>query len=466
MTRNIVLIVLDCVRKDYFDEFAPRLQELVDLSFEQCRAASAWSVPSHASMFTGELPHQHGVHTHNRDYSQLEVTDTFLSELDEYRTLGTSANVYAGSSFGFDSLFDEFSDVAPTHRFPEGLDVRAFGFESEAEGAALYAKFLRAAIRHDHPVKSLGNGVLTKLYHLSRESPLPALLDDGASVVAKTARKQVKQSQEPFFQFINFMDAHGPLQHVMGYDRDLHSASNNWSSSDYDKWEVVANIEDHDEYLERYRGLYGASIEYLDRKVSAFIETVQAATEKETTFVVTADHGENLGFPKDDYLLDHTSSLTEALLHVPLAVVNPPNDYPPFEFQYVSQLKLETLVTGLARSNMPDVSSDQVPAEVIGKTAGVEPKDKRGDEWWNRMVRCVYDEEQKFEWDSLKNKYLYGLDSDYSFTNKKINMDDKEIESGWFDEEIVDYKNRAVNNNRKRSVGESTKGRLDSLGYL
>jgi len=70
--RNVVLIVLDTVRKDYFDEYAYRLQDRSDVTFSNCRAASSWSVPSHASMITGELPHVHGIHTHDRYFDNLQ----------------------------------------------------------------------------------------------------------------------------------------------------------------------------------------------------------------------------------------------------------------------------------------------------------------------------------------------------------------------------------------------------------
>ena len=67
MTRNVVLVCLDTVRKDYFDEYATRLQKLCDVSFEQCRAASSCSVRSHASFMTGELPYRHGIDSYNSD---------------------------------------------------------------------------------------------------------------------------------------------------------------------------------------------------------------------------------------------------------------------------------------------------------------------------------------------------------------------------------------------------------------
>jgi len=95
--RNIVLLCLDTVRKDFFDEYAPRLVDRADIVYDGCRAASSWSAPSHASMFTGQLPSEHGVHAYQRDFSVIDREDTFLGELPDYQALGASANVWAGS---------------------------------------------------------------------------------------------------------------------------------------------------------------------------------------------------------------------------------------------------------------------------------------------------------------------------------------------------------------------------------
>jgi len=154
MTRNVVLICLDTVRKDYFEEYAPRLQEMASVSFEQCRAASAWSTPSHASMLTGELPHRHGIHTHNRDFTCLERSETFLADIPDHTALGASANVYASSTFGFDTVFDHYSDIAPHRRFPAGMDMEKFIQDRDEEGIQRYLEFLREAIRHDHTLES------------------------------------------------------------------------------------------------------------------------------------------------------------------------------------------------------------------------------------------------------------------------------------------------------------------------
>jgi predicted AlkP superfamily pyrophosphatase or phosphodiesterase len=123
--RNIVIIVLDTVRKDYFERYADNLIELSDVSFDQTRAPSSWTVPSHASMLTGELPSEHGVHIKNRSFDTLD--STFLNKYNMYEKTGLSSNGHACSTFGFDVHFDKFMDIHPNFRwYTSGADVRQF----------------------------------------------------------------------------------------------------------------------------------------------------------------------------------------------------------------------------------------------------------------------------------------------------------------------------------------------------
>ncbi|MFC6755569.1 sulfatase-like hydrolase/transferase [Halomicroarcula sp. GCM10025894] len=341
-SRNVVLIILDTVRKDYFDKYAHRIRDRADVSIENGRAASSWSVPSHASILTGELPHVHGIHTHDRYFDNLSREQTFLSSLPDHIALGASANVFASATFGFDSVFDDYSDIAQHRRFPEGMDMERFIQTREREGLLRFWEFIDAARRTDHPLQSLANGITFKLDDLMLKLPLPKLTDDGAKLVKREALRKVEEHSEPFFLFTNFMDAHAPLKHLLGFDKSMHSAPYGWSSRDFEQWRVILDgiDEDNEADVQNHRELYACAIDYLDRQVSAFIDEVQQQTERETTFVITADHGENLGFEGDNGLFGHTNSLTEALLHVPFDIVNPPGDEEREISEYVSHLDL------------------------------------------------------------------------------------------------------------------------------
>jgi len=465
--RNVVLLCFDTVREDYFEEFAPRLRERADLEFRQCRAASSWSVPSHASMFTGELAHEHGIHTHSRDFSRLAREDTFLGDLSAHRALGTSANVWAGSSFGFDGLFDEFSDISPDRRFPEGIDVARFGQDSDERGVRRQLAFLRTALAHDHPLKSLGNGAFVQLDGWLSRLPIANPFDDGASVIAREARSQVAAADEPFALFANFMDAHGPLTHVRGYDRSLHDAPLSWTSEGVD-WGEAVERDDHTK-LDRYTGLYGAAIDYLDRQACDLIDWLHANTDRETTIVVTSDHGDELGTDTDERRWGHTtSSLSEGLLHVPLLVLNAPDGHERTdESRYVSHLALREFLVGLANGEVSDPTADRIPAERIGHSGSLATVDDKRGTAEDRLLRVIYDGDRKYQWDSQEGRLVYQLDADrpnwQKRTDEEFNLTDC---ADFFVDAAADYKDRAADGQVAPDIADTTRDRLEDLGYV
>ncbi|WP_440764671.1 sulfatase-like hydrolase/transferase [Natronorubrum sp. DTA7] len=467
--RNVVLLCLDSVRKETFDAYADRLADRSALTFEQCRAASSWSAPSYASMATGDLPHEHGVHTHDTHVTGIDRSETLFGEFESHRTLGVSTNVFAGSAYGFDSFFDEFVDVTEAHRFPEGLDPVAVRSESDRTGPGVYLEFLRAALGSDHPLSTLANGGVGVLDSASENAPIPKLFDDGARAVTRTSRTLIDDTEEPFVLFGSFMEAHTPLRHLRGFDRSLHSASNTFTTADRTVWELMESPEEHREFLETRREVYGASVDYLDRVIAKFVDWVQANTARETTVVVTADHGENQGYAFEDGLVRHKSSLSEGLLHVPLVVVNPPEGYPETEDRYVSHLELRSLLAGMARDEVIDPTSDRIVAEHVGMSAGPEPPGRT--EHWDRLMRAAYDGTTKYVWDSQGARIEYELDPDRPCWQRRV--DDATLPE-WatdrFDAEAYAYKRRALAEQTASSsadgVDEGVQDRLEKLGYV
>lgn len=469
MSRNVLLVCLDSVRKDYFDVYARRLQRLSDFSINQCRAASSWSVPSHASMFTGELPHRHGVHANNFDFSSLSRDSVFTArpEFADHRTFGLSANVWASSAFGFDSLFDEFADVSPHRRLPDGMHVRKFFFEREARGYGGGLELARHIASHDHPLDSAANVAFYLLKHVADRSPVPSPFDDGANVLLRECKRTVGSVDEPFFGFVNFMDAHGPYHNVLGYDRSLNDASNAWTSADLDLWEMNVNgtVREHEADVRRYRGLYGTAIEYLDRRLSSLIEWLDENTARETTVIVTADHGENLGYSADNRLVGHMSDLTEGQLHVPLTVVNAPFDLDTGD-RYFSHLRLGQLLAGLVRGERPDLTADTIVAELVGGTPPVMNAPAGERSHWDRMQRVAYRDETKYQWDTEGTRLEYTIDVDRPCWQRPhasaVQIPDWALEH--FDGGIDEYK-RVASTSTADLDGEVAQ-RLEELGYL
>ncbi|MFB6185661.1 MAG: sulfatase-like hydrolase/transferase [Halobacteriaceae archaeon] len=465
MTRNVVLICLDSVRKDFFDRYASRLRNKADIEVQQARAASSWSVPSHASIFTGKLPSEADIHTHNADFKKLSGSKTFLDDLPEHQSLGVSANIWAGSKFNFDSIFDEFIDVSQYRYFPEGLDFKSFS--SSKDGLFKYIEFLKVALTHDHPLKSFLNGVIGRINARSAQYPLPKPFDDGGRLVSKYARSLVARQNEPYFLFMNIMEAHLPHQNMVQHDQSLHNVPSRWHSSRLDMKKI--NVEDESpnpEDINNFIDIYSASIEYLDRLIDSLIEELHNLSSKETTVIITSDHGENLYYPDDDFQLGHTGSLSDALLHVPLCIVNPPKGVKKRSDKYLSHLELGEIITKLGNDNGAKMGQDHAPAELIGVGLDAWDLDQAERKYWDRMQRCVYTPQNKYVWDSLGNKAKFGLDENKHMlrgSEQSLSKIPDTIKQH-FREDIQGYKEKF--SSRGKEVNDATKRRLEDMGYL
>jgi len=469
MDRNVVLIVLDSVRKDYFDRYASELQRRGNLAFEQARAASSWSTPSHASMFVGGLPHQYGIHTYQRSFSGLSRDDTFLGRLDDHRSIGISSNFYIGSSHGFNGPFDEFVDITPRIRYPDSWET----FPSD--GLSRYPKVVLRSIQSDKTKEYLSNAVSSVLRSRFDGVPLPSPYDDGAVPTVRVAKRRAETTSEPFFMFVNFMDVHQPLSPHLGLDNSRHSVKHSWSSTEEfyrAKWDINARnrIDDHETFLSNYRALYGAAVEYVDRKASALVDAVQRSSDRPTTFVITADHGENLGFEGDDYRFEHTDSLSEALLHVPLCVINAPLENDRTIDSYVSQARMGELITGMAVDEVPDVTDESIAAEVLGLSPGSSTLSDAERREMDRTIRAAYRGADKVLWDTHGKSAEYRIDLAVASSQEHLDdgVDVPSWATGLFDEDIESARSAAIEAGERSTsdIDARAERRLQELGYL
>lgn len=462
MERNVILIILDTVRKDYFDKFAERIQYNSQTSFEQCRAAASWSTPSHASILTGQLLHQHGVHSGNQSFDNIGVDETFLRQLLDYNKLCITDHGLLQPDYGFNKFFDRHRTTG-WEQIVNNADLDA--------GVEKYLIALKETLASGDPFtmyKNVERALWNDFEDLMFKLPVNGPPDQGAAELSRIAKEEAEQAKEPFFIFMNFMDAHTKHRVHKNLDHSLHSAPENWSSESHYVWE---SDEFEESYINHYRDLYGASIDYLDRIVVELYEHISKATENETTVLITADHGHNLGYSYDDNLLGHMASMTESVLHVPLSIINPPEGFPKSVDKYFSQLNLGELITRIAenKSEVDDLTGGPIVAEHEGLVGYREKKNEfpgtdEEFEYWNRMMRVQYNEETKFIWDILGDLQEYKLMFDDPCYQELIedrsgNLDD---ESEFFDVGMEEYRQQL----KTRTVDDAVMEDLEDLGYV
>ena len=117
---NIILIVLDTVRADHVScsgasarATTPFLDSLAakGLVFPQARSPSNWTLPAHASIFTGLLPSEHGCHFEHRFLAEEAQTLAEVLRDQGYVTAGFSCNVNVGRAFNLTQGFDSFAEI-------------------------------------------------------------------------------------------------------------------------------------------------------------------------------------------------------------------------------------------------------------------------------------------------------------------------------------------------------------------
>ncbi|MFB9808957.1 sulfatase-like hydrolase/transferase [Haladaptatus pallidirubidus] len=455
MSNNVVLICLDSVRKREFDKYAPRLRKLADIEFDQCRAGSSWSIPSHATMLTGKLPYEHGVHTHHQTFKDLD-NNAVLTERIPHKCISISANQFTSETFGWDKWFDETFTISQSSRFPNGIDPR------ESQGIVDH---LRKSLQDSNTVESLGNGLMFKLSTITSGYPIPRFMDYGGNSILNMASNKLNKTTNDSFIFMNLMEAHIPHHKVWKYNNLGEKVPNSWSSDaiNMDKWNRTGGDGVFQNEIKHFRTVYNQSIDYLDKLISSFIKK-EISKNSETVFIITADHGENLGYDEDDKLIEHTASLSEGLLHVPL-VINSSQDISPKE---ISHTQLPGLIESLCTDSKADVDKNVIKSELIGSGRG--EVDENDNKFWDRAQRTVYDFEKymKIIWDSEGNKRQFQLNPEKKSWQQEVSVDPEFLEFAikQFSIDINDYKDSVKKTNVTPDISESTKDQLKELGYM
>jgi arylsulfatase A-like enzyme len=285
---NILLIVLDTARGDRFPfdgytrDTAPNLAAIAreGAVYTQAYSPAPWTVPAHASLFTGQYPS-----LHRTDCGSLRLPDqvTTLAETLKaagYRTVGYTANPWLGNLYNFQQGFDTYGET-----------WREVPQNSDDTGAALtnmkVLRFLRWRSENQE------------------------------------ARKT------PFFLFINYFEPHLPYHPPEpersrflrpGADPAVVERLSHLGHPDEMRYIVgLSDLTPADMAI--LNDLYDGEIAYADRRAGEILTFLRSQYLLDETIVaVVGDHGENIG---DHHMMDHKLSVHDTLLHVPMVLRYP-----------------------------------------------------------------------------------------------------------------------------------------------
>jgi arylsulfatase A-like enzyme len=312
---NVLLIVLDTVRADHLSAYGyqrattPALEQLAKraIRFDEARATAPWTLASHASMFTGELPHKLAAEWQTPLQTRHATLAEYLGSKG-YATAGFVANTqYCSYDTRLDRGFTHYEDYV--------IDLE-------------HLRPFRTALLFDRAWGSASD--IGAWISRSRLQPILHWLltpdrKDAAAINREflnwLSRRQ--QARRPFFAFVNYFDAHAPYLPPEG--TGFRFGAGPRTLADFyvlvELWQSLDKLRLRPQYLELVRDSYDNCLAYLDTQVGKLLRTLEERGVLDRTLViVTSDHGEELG---EHGLFEHGESLYRPEIRVPLFIVLP-----------------------------------------------------------------------------------------------------------------------------------------------
>lgn len=289
---NLVLITLDTARADHFSSYGysrettPNIDSLASqgVLFENAFSNSSWTLPAHASLFTGRLPYETGA-----DWlSPMSEDNLTLAEAlaaAGYRTAGFAANTsYVSPEWGLGQGFSHFE---------------VYGNLADLMTRTIYGKKSSLTL-----LPRLG------YFEIPGRKSAETINGEFLSWLDRSGSR-------PFFAFLNYLDAHDPYLPPEPYRTQF--------STDVSRGDVInfqfqvpfrRKAEVSPAEIQQEINSYDGALSYLDAQVGALMNELAARGLQENTLVViTSDHGEAFG---NHDLFGHGNSLYLESLHVPL----------------------------------------------------------------------------------------------------------------------------------------------------
>jgi hypothetical protein len=325
---SVIFVVLDTVRADHLSACgyerptSPVLEELATEGVLHCRAYApgSWTLPSHASFFTGLEPIEHGAHA-------------ITSGIDSWEGMGSRSRPLG-----------------------EGVPTLA-----ERMGARGY----QALAVSGSPVVSETMGLMRgfEAFEISRR--WGDMYGDALTPVVSELLAE-HRDERPLFLFVNIADAHQPWGAVpdgLGWLPPQRSLQWNKAAPEGDWQRFVEGRMEPDEaraLTGRAVDSYDWAVHEADRVLGQLLDSLreQGHCDRGCRLILTSDHGEYLG---DHRLLDHGHHIHEANARVPVLVWDsqPGAALPRFEQPALAALEVYDLVLDGHRPERPRRASSQ-----------------------------------------------------------------------------------------------------------
>ena len=317
---NVLLIVMDTVAaghlslNGYGRATSPTLVELAKrgIQFNSARAASSWTLPSHATMFTGRWFHELSVGWRTPLDRRFPTLAEFLGDRG-YATAGIVANTYyCATDSGLSRGFTRYQDYI----FPELTALKSAAMVSRAlEAFQMFVYFT------EDWLDSSGLFPYVERVWRSLDSDRKRATSVNRELLGWLSNRA--QSERPFFAFLNYFDAHYPYQLPPGR---LHrfgvEPTDNYQRVLVQHWWELDKTTLSPEGIAFAVDSYDDCVADLDEQLGRLIDELeQRGALEHTWLVITSDHG--VSFGEHAGVVCHGTSLYVTEVHCPRLIVPP-----------------------------------------------------------------------------------------------------------------------------------------------
>lgn len=304
---NVLLVILDTVRAEelslygYARSTTPELERFAERAtvFDRAFATASWTLPSHASIFTGRWPFETEA-SWDQPLGQRWPTLAQVLHARGYATAVFSANDhYVTWETGLGKGFEHFDD------YPVSTLT---AMQSTAFGQEVYPVILPALA-----------AALDAVPIISRvRLPLPKQHRSAGEITERFLGWLDRNSGTPFFAVLNLMDAHTPYTSSDSFRYRFRSPTVRPVSPE--AWSDFPENPLSPEDVRPKQDIYDGSIALIDAELGRLFSRLGQRRLDKTIIIVTADHGDEFG---EHGLVGHGHSLYRLSLQVPLIISFP-----------------------------------------------------------------------------------------------------------------------------------------------
>lgn len=456
---NIVLVVMDTARAQNFSCYGydrnttPFLDSLAEsnIRYENALVQENWTLPSHASMFSGEYVSEHGI-MESRSFKDI---DSFTSELSEkgYSTYGITNVAFLTEEYDFDTLFDYF-EYNRGEDFFSGLDVSREEFR-ESSGIKRYidlAGDIAYSKRFDKLLTGLNNFFSEKLF----------LKDSGASATNRKVRNLLKDQEDQFFLFLNYTEPHTPYIPPLPYSHrflDYKVRAGKLREIAYRSNDRYLGTDDEpsEEFVQTLRNLYDGEINYLDGRLEELHDYISDKFPN-TVFIFTSDHGEYIG---EHGFFDHGIGSFSEVKHVPLIEKLPDGKNEEID----RPVEIKSLADHVIKLSEGELTAVQGSETAFSEDIGSKDNERTSFFYEDKEYYGVsaFTETHIFEWYSSGKTVLRNKESGEEVGDEEI---EEKLRNKISERLGNPEENSVVENEEINPEDEKIKSELEKLGYL